>query len=51
MMEALVARGPMAVSYMVYDDFFNYEGGIYHHTGFKNEFNPLEVMAGVEFVL
>ncbi|KAK7086270.1 hypothetical protein SK128_002211 [Halocaridina rubra] len=44
MMLALVENGPMAVSYMVYDDFNNYEGGIYHHTGFKNQFNPLEVV-------
>ncbi|XP_047472136.1 dipeptidyl peptidase 1-like [Penaeus chinensis] len=43
MLHALVAEGPMAVAYMVYDDFHNYEGGIYHHTGFKNDFNPLEV--------
>ncbi|XP_047472768.1 dipeptidyl peptidase 1-like isoform X1 [Penaeus chinensis] len=42
MMEALVARGPMAVSYMVYDDFHNYEGGVYHHTGARSDFNPHE---------
>ncbi|XP_071548235.1 dipeptidyl peptidase 1-like isoform X2 [Panulirus ornatus] len=42
MLEALVQNGPLSVSYMVYDDFANYDGGIYHHTGWKNEFNPFE---------
>ncbi|XP_069977054.1 dipeptidyl peptidase 1-like [Penaeus vannamei] len=42
MLQALVEKGPLPVGYMVYDDFRNYEGGIYHHTGFKNDFNPLE---------
>merc|ERR1712212_284096 len=44
MMQALVEEGPMAVAYMVYDDFFNYDGGIYHHAGFKNDFNPFEMV-------
>lgn len=43
MLLALVENGPLAVAYAVYDDFGNYEGGIYHHTSEKNEFNPLEV--------
>lgn len=43
MLEALVTTGPISISYMVYDDFYNYDGGIYHHTGLKNEFNPFEV--------
>nr|ACG60902.1 cathepsin C [Penaeus chinensis] len=43
MLQALVEKGPLPVGYMVYDDFYNYGGGIYHHTGFKNDFNPLEV--------
>lgn len=43
MLQALVETGPISVSFMVYDDFNNYEGGIYHHTGLKNEFNPFEV--------
>jgi len=43
MMEELVENGPMAVAFMVYDDFSGYNGGIYHYTGFKNDFNPLEL--------
>lgn len=43
MLQALVQNGPLAVAYAVYDDFSNYDGGIYHHTGERNEFNPLEV--------
>lgn len=43
MLQSLVEDGPMAVAYMVYDDFHNYDGGVYHYTGTKNEFNPLEV--------
>lgn len=43
MLETLVTTGPISVSFMVYDDFHNYEGGIYHYTGSKNEFNPFEV--------
>ena len=44
MIEALVENGPMPVGYMVYSDFFNYEGGVYKHTGLKGDFNPLEVI-------
>ena len=29
----LVKNGPMAVAFEVYNDFFNYKSGIYHHTG------------------
>ena len=29
----LLKNGPIAVSFEVYDDFRNYKGGIYHHTG------------------
>ncbi|MPC15985.1 Dipeptidyl peptidase 1 [Portunus trituberculatus] len=43
MLQALVEKGPLAVAYAVYDDFPNYDGGIYHHTGERNIFNPLEV--------
>lgn len=43
MLEAIVTGGPISVSFEVYDDFHNYDGGIYHHTGFKNDFNPFEV--------
>ncbi|MCL4151157.1 UNVERIFIED_CONTAM: hypothetical protein GTU68_042760, partial [Idotea baltica] len=41
MLEALVTGGPFPVSYMVYDDFYNYESGVYIHTQLKSEFNPL----------
>jgi len=40
MKEALVNNGPMGVSYYVYSDFYNYFGGIYHHTELKSDFNP-----------
>ena len=43
----LVKYGPLEVAFEVYDDFFNYKGGIYHHTGAtdtKNyKFNPFEL--------
>ena len=29
----LVKNGPISVAFEVYSDFFNYKGGIYHHTG------------------
>ena len=35
----LVKNGPMAVSFMVYDDFLAYSGGIYHHTFTKDQLN------------
>merc|ERR1719244_1971940 len=41
-MEALVSRGPLAVSYMVYSDFHSYGGGVYHHTDTRSSFNPHE---------
>lgn len=38
---------PLAVSFEVYDDFFNYKSGIYHHTFERDEknfqFNPFEL--------
>ncbi len=38
---------PLAVSFEVYDDFFNYKTGIYHHTFLRDEknfeFNPFEL--------
>jgi len=43
MMQALVDNGPLAVSFMVYNDFYSYNGGIYHHTGLRDEYNPLEL--------
>ncbi|KAH3818718.1 dipeptidyl peptidase 1-like isoform X2 [Dreissena polymorpha] len=39
----LVNNGPMAVAFEVYDDFFSYKSGIYHHTGLKDKFNPFEI--------
>ncbi|XP_011676840.1 dipeptidyl peptidase 1 isoform X1 [Strongylocentrotus purpuratus] len=50
----LVKNGPLAVSFMVYDDFMAYSGGIYHHTGVKNEnlkFNPFEITNHVVLVV
>ncbi|KAK7086269.1 hypothetical protein SK128_002210 [Halocaridina rubra] len=44
MLQALIELGPLSVSYQVYDDFYNYNGGIYHHTEFKNDFNPFEMV-------
>lgn len=43
MMLELVKNGPIGVAFEVYQDFFNYKGGIYHHTGLLDKFNPLEV--------
>ncbi|KAK4294724.1 hypothetical protein Pmani_032671 [Petrolisthes manimaculis] len=51
MLQTLVENGPLSVGYMVYDDFSNYEGGIYHHTGTKNEFNPLEATSHAVLVV
>lgn len=42
----LVRNGPLIVAFEVYDDFFSYKGGIYHHTGERDyanfKFNPFE---------
>jgi len=43
MMQALVDNGPLAVSFMVYSDFYGYGGGIYHHTGLRDGYNPFEM--------
>ncbi|XP_053644016.2 dipeptidyl peptidase 1 isoform X2 [Cherax quadricarinatus] len=40
---ALVKGGPLLVGFEVYDDFLHYKGGIYHHTGLYDKFNPLEL--------
>ncbi|XP_018021969.1 dipeptidyl peptidase 1, partial [Hyalella azteca] len=42
MLLALVENGPLAVGIEVQDDFMQYSGGIYHHTGLTSAFNPLE---------
>ncbi|XP_029458150.1 dipeptidyl peptidase 1 isoform X2 [Rhinatrema bivittatum] len=39
----LVRHGPLAVAFEVYDDFLHYQGGIYHHTGLRDPFNPFEL--------
>lgn len=39
----LVKHGPLAVAFEVYDDFLHYRGGIYHHTGLQDRFNPFEL--------
>ena len=39
----LVKNGPMAVAFEVLSDFFHYKGGIYHHTGLEDKFNPFEI--------
>ncbi|ROT79070.1 cathepsin C [Penaeus vannamei] len=51
MLQALVETGPISVSFEVYDDFRNYNGGIYHHTGLKNDFNPFEITNHVVLVV
>uniref|UniRef100_A0A3P9L1Y7 Dipeptidyl peptidase 1 n=2 Tax=Oryzias TaxID=8089 RepID=A0A3P9L1Y7_ORYLA len=43
MMKELVHHGPMAVAFEVYPDFMHYAGGIYHHTGLADPFNPFEL--------
>jgi len=41
MMEELVKNGPIAVAFMVHDDFHSYAGGIYHHVdSVKSDFDP-----------
>jgi hypothetical protein len=43
----LVKYGPIALGFQYYDDFLNYESGIYHHTNIKDkknfQFNPFEL--------
>ncbi|XP_068122880.1 dipeptidyl peptidase 1 [Hyperolius riggenbachi] len=39
----LILGGPLAVAFEVYDDFMHYSGGIYHHTGLQNKFNPFQL--------
>lgn len=43
----LVKNGPLAISFEVYDDFFGYKGGVYHHTFVKDiknfKFNPFQL--------
>nr|DBA32443.1 TPA: hypothetical protein GDO54_000237 [Pyxicephalus adspersus] len=39
----LILGGPLAVAFEVYDDFMFYKGGIYHHTGLQDKFNPFQL--------
>jgi len=43
----LVKNGPLAIAFEVYDDFFGYKGGVYHHTFVKDiknfKFNPFQL--------
>ncbi|XP_018408749.1 PREDICTED: dipeptidyl peptidase 1 [Nanorana parkeri] len=39
----LILGGPLAVAFEVYDDFMHYSGGIYHHTGLQDKFNPFQL--------
>ncbi|KAM4795299.1 dipeptidyl peptidase 1 [Rhinophrynus dorsalis] len=39
----LIVGGPLAVAFEVYDDFMHYRGGIYHHTGLQDKFNPFQL--------
>jgi len=52
---ALVARGPIAVSFQVYPDFMHYSGGIYHHVtktdDFKVGFDPFELTNHVVLIV
>jgi cathepsin C len=52
---SLVKNGPIAVSFEVYDDFLSYAGGIYTHTGLKDNanfgFNPFELTNHVVLVV
>ena len=43
MKQELVSNGPMSVAFEVYDDFFNYKGGVYTHTGLSSKFNPFHI--------
>ncbi|XP_030056019.1 dipeptidyl peptidase 1 [Microcaecilia unicolor] len=43
MKHELVKSGPLSVAFEVYDDFLHYKGGIYHHTGLRDPFNPFEL--------
>ena len=40
---ALYKNGPMSVSFEVYSDFMHYQGGVYQHTGLRDQFNPFEI--------
>ncbi|KAG8453056.1 hypothetical protein GDO86_004752 [Hymenochirus boettgeri] len=39
----LIVGGPLSVAFEVEEDFMHYRGGIYHHTGLKDKFNPFQL--------
>jgi hypothetical protein len=46
MQEEMLANGPISVSFMVYDDFMSYSGGVYTHQftkDLKDTWNPFEI--------
>ncbi|XP_052764132.1 dipeptidyl peptidase 1-like [Mya arenaria] len=48
----LVNRGPIAVSFMVYNDFLHYKEGVYHHVSeLDGKFNPWEITNHVVLVV
>ena len=47
----LVNNRPIAVSFEVLNDFMNYKGGIYQHTGLTDRFNPWEITNHVVLVV
>ena len=47
----LVNNGPIAVSFEVLNDFLNYKGGIYRHTGILDKFNPWEITNHVVLIV
>ena len=47
----LVRNGPIAVSFEVLNDFMNYKGGIYKHTGLSDRFNPWEITNHVVLIV
>jgi cathepsin C len=52
---SLVKNGPIAVSFEVYDDFLNYQGGIYTHSKMRDHvnfgFNPWEITNHVVLIV
>lgn len=42
-MKLALQKGPLSVSFEVYNDFMHYQSGIYRHTGLIDKFNPFEI--------
>jgi hypothetical protein len=54
MQEEIMANGPIAVSFEVYDDFMNYAGGVYTHQftqHLSSSFNPFELTNHVVVII